>query len=198
MAASASITITDHLTPALQKLARAVTDWRPFWPIARAAIYEGEAKTFAANGPGWKPLAPSTPKRRRAGARDSTARPLRASGRLLASVTGHGSHKTTDGGKMELRVGTNLEYAAAMQYGLPRRPGWVAEHMAGSMYTKTGKRTKRHTSAHRVTMWRVRAHATTLPAVPARPFLGFTPPMVNRLVEQTGVYLTKTFAQGAR
>jgi hypothetical protein len=40
----------------ITSLARALTDFVPFWPGVRAALESAEAGIFAAEGPGWLPL----------------------------------------------------------------------------------------------------------------------------------------------
>lgn len=65
-----------------------------------------------------------------------------------------------------LMFGTNLPYAAAHQYGLPRRKGEVPAHTRRAHTRRTSRGKRVAVRAHYV-----RAHQTTLPAIPKRPFL---------------------------
>ena len=200
------VKLKDTLTPALRKLAKSVKDWRTFWPIAIAAIHKGEAELFRQNGPGWPPLSQVTIDRRRKGRgegddsnRSAGSQILRDSRKrrtaalfAMASVTGApGSSGTEKQTQMDLRIGTNLEYAAAHQFGLGKRAGWVPDHTA----TRRKGKTKGHS-------WLVQGHITKLPAVPARPFIRFSDNMIKNLRKgaRTSVrarWLERQFEEGA-
>ena len=75
---------------------------------------------FRRNGPGWAPLSETTLMRRRRGG--SGAQILRDTGRLFGSISARGSEGSIYNlGSNSLEYGTNLEYAAAHQTGVPER-----------------------------------------------------------------------------
>lgn len=176
----------DTLTPALRKLAKSVKDWHTFWPTAIAAIHEGEAEIFRQNGPGWPPLSAVTTERRRKGKGKGSDEILRDSRKLMASVTGASGKGTTKQNQLDLRIGTNLQYAATHQFGLGKRAGWVPDHTA----TRRKGKTKGHS-------WLVHGHITKLPAVRARPFMRFTDNMIKNLRKGAARWLERQFAEGA-
>ena len=170
---AATFSIVDHLSPAAQKTAAKIKDWRPIWPAILAAMWKGEAKIFAAQGPGWKPLSERTKNARRKGPKERRPKILRDSGHLYASITGPGIDSIHSEAPLRLTFGSRRRYAAAMQFGLPKR-GPVTQHVKAFM------RRKPHGKKRTVA---VRAHTreAMLPAVPARPFLKFTPFMIHAI-----------------
>ena len=185
MPVSSSMDVRDALSPALRRAAAAVRDWRGFWPTAQSSIFEGIVHIFNEKGPGWKPLAKSTPPRRKAGAKDwESALPLQASGRLRASIThSNAPNSTTSEGRLELRFGSSLAYAAAMHFGLPARMGRVKAHQVKA-HKRKGRPVREHT---------VREHMTHLPAVPGRAIVKFTPAMVTDIQKGAGRYIERHF-----
>ena len=177
---------------------------RKFLKNAGVVMLRMEAKIFKFNGiplgQKWRALSPVTVRRRKKGRGAGGAQILRDTGRLRASVSGGrmsggglGSIRRT--GANDVAVGTNLSYAKAHQYGLPRRKGQVKAHTRRLGRTKRGKlkksvmRDRASTLGGRAylrgiggsastrmsgTIVHVRAHSTTLPAIPARPFVGWT------------------------
>lgn len=127
---------------------------------ARSCFDEGRAP----DGTSWLPL--KAPSQRRGGA---SAKPLRDRGILMASVTAQGKGHVEEMTDRSLVLGTNLDYAAAQQWGHTyRRPErrrqkpWVFPLPSGKMlFTR-----------------RIKAHTQT---IPARPFLGFSPRAIDRL-----------------
>ena len=66
MPMTVSFTIKDGISPAIDRLMRTVTDWRPYWDDLVKAVYKGSLSAYQQQGPGWKPLKPSTLARRHA------------------------------------------------------------------------------------------------------------------------------------
>lgn len=119
--------------------------------------------SHAPDGTAWLPL--KNPSKRRGGA---SAKPLRDTGLLMASVTAQGRGHVERIGEHELVLGTNLDYAAVHQFGATiffperrRRKPWVFESGGRKVFTR-----------------RIRAHTVT---IPARPFLGFSERAINRI-----------------
>ena len=110
----------------LQSLGKSVlaVDWVP--ALRRAAVLlAAEAKLAfhygrAPDGSAWKPL--KNPSRKRGGA---TAKPLRDTGLLMASLAGGGPQHAEDVSPLALVWGTRVRYAGFHQYGtkhIPARP----------------------------------------------------------------------------
>jgi len=133
----------------------------------------------------WAPLSPRTIAGRRKGGRHGFgAQILQDTGILKMSVTGSRRGTRARGtikivrGKM-LMLGSNLIYARAQQFGLPRR--------RGQFWTKGGK-----------------PYYRMLPAVPARPFLVIPPEEVKDIERMATQYVltallgeTPTYNPGA-
>lgn len=111
-------------------------------------------KRFADSGPGWPPLSPATIARRRGG----SPKPLWDTGRLLSSI----GILTSD--RKEVKVGTNVIYAAVQQFGAKK----------GAFGEKDVK-VRAHTRNYKGRKITVREHTRRqrLPwgDIPARPFL---------------------------
>lgn len=114
---------------------------------------------------------------------------------------------------MGFAMGSSLIYARAMQFGMPRRAGHVSQFfregyrvgthirkgtIVASRKSASGKLIKAYhrdggvVESHRVGAHRVRFHYTTLPAVPARPFVGFS----NRYIERATDFIGRWLVQG--
>ena len=163
-----------------------------------AVMLRSVHKIFQTNGLNlgvvWDALSPVTKERRRKGRGGGSPQILRDKGLLFMSV-GVGSFSASPKGSIRRHdknaaiLGTNLIYARAHQFGLPRRPGRVRAHTrkAAGKFTKRGKLKKAverrilRRGAGEKLLVRVKAHATTLPKIPARPFLGWS----NWAIEQT-------------
>lgn len=117
----------------------------------------------APDGAAW--LALKNPSQRRGGA---SAKPLRDTGLLMASVTAQGAGHVERLSDTELVLGTNLAYAGVHQHGATiffperrRQRPWVFEVGGRKVFTR-----------------RIRAHTVT---IPARPFLGFSARALDRI-----------------
>lgn len=124
--------------------------WSSPLKVIAMVMYRGVMLNFRTQGSrivpgGWQKLSPVTIARRRTGGGSGSPRILQDKGMLMINV----NPAATDS---EATVVSNLPYSLAMQKGLDRRPGFVRE------YTRSDGA-------------KVRAHATTLPRVPARPFM---------------------------
>jgi phage gpG-like protein len=129
---------------------KSMENWKSPLKVIAAVMYRGVILNFRTQGSravpgGWKPLSPVTIAMRRKGRGHGGPRILQDSGALIQNV----NPAATDS---EATVTSNMPYSLAMQKGLPRRPGMVAAY------------TRRDGS-------KVKAHATTLARVPARPFM---------------------------
>ena len=160
---------------------------RGIWPVAaqmaasdvRKNISEGHSP----NGTPWVPLAHGRP------GQPAGAKPLRDKGLLLASVNGR---PLSDG----LAVGTNLIYAPVHQFGAvirPKRGKYLAipltvqakragspRNYKGSLSPRISKRTGKGVLVDDATDQAVYALVTSV-RVPARPFLGFSPVLIDRI-----------------
>lgn len=154
--------------------------------VADVGIYLGaQAKRRFDEGVGpdgvaWVPLKqPRNRSRDRRGARaggGSGQKPLRDSGRLMASTTGAASILET--GPLHVVQGTNLEYAAVHQFGVTmRRPARRAPTRSGRPFWSflSG-------AGDRIYTRRIREHTIT---IPARPFLGINERDVYRIQQIT-------------
>jgi phage gpG-like protein len=160
---------------------------RPVWPVAAqmaaADCRENIAQGHAPDGTPWVPLAHGRP------GQPAGAKPLRDRGFLLASITGR---PLADG----IAVGSNLEYAGVHQYGAVIRPKkgkylaiplTVVAKRAGSPRSYPGKLSPR--ISRKTGKGVLVDEATDLAqyalvpevTVPARPFLGFGPVLIDRI-----------------
>ena len=113
--AGITVSVVDKVSPALARAVARIGDCRKPLSLAGMAVQRSFTRQFAASGtPPWKPLAKSTVR----GRRKKSSRPLQDTGRLRRSYTsraGLGSIWALS--PLELRVGSNLEYAAIHQAG---------------------------------------------------------------------------------
>lgn len=122
------------------------------------------------SGKPWRPLSPVTIERRRKKRKSTkrsvgfTAQILRDTGMLRLSVSPGGVNGAVRRvSPFGFAIGSALVYASTHQFGQGRRTAIVRAHT---------RRTKRGVFA-------VRQHKTTLPAVPERPFVGFSSAYLN-------------------
>ena len=151
-------------------------------------ILRQEDKIFRSRGrrlrQQWKPLSKVTISRRRKG----SSVPLQDRGFLRASVS---AGRATSGPKGAVRgvdnnsvtIGSNLHYARTHQYGRRRMRGMVKPHMrtlkqkrSTSMVSRAQRRSGQVRKVRKTfkTHVFVQRHLTWLPAIPARPFAGWT------------------------
>lgn len=98
--------VTDTITPALERLARANTDFTPLMREISGALLDAVEENFAREGrPAWVPLSPVT-----IAQRGNDGPILQRSGQLAASVTA--DHDATSA-----VVGTNKVYGPTLQFG---------------------------------------------------------------------------------
>jgi phage virion morphogenesis protein len=98
----------------LQNIAGKARDLRPAFKVARLLIMESTQRNFMEGGrpERWEPLSKATLKRR-----GPSARTLRDTGMLMASIGFPSRDGISVMQPLELRVGTNVPYAAAHQDG---------------------------------------------------------------------------------
>ena len=203
----------------LNGLARGMTagDFRPAWKAVGVVLAADTKKNFAGqhapDGTPWKPILGYRPR--------GGKRILRDRGLLMASVTGRGPFHFERETRLSFEWGTNLEYAATHQYGAVIRPknaralaipltveaarydsplnfprhlrlvwpkgrssGWLVEDKPGTKRAGLKAKTILH--------YKLAAKAT----VPARPFLGFNPPLVEKIGMVLADHAAKRFAEG--
>jgi phage virion morphogenesis protein len=185
---SQTITLVE-LPQRLQQVAQVLNDatFRGVWPIV-AQMAAGDVRTnfqeqHAPDGTPWVPLAHGRP------GQPAGAIPLRDNGLLMASITG----RAVENGVV---VGTNLRYAPLHQYGgvvRPKKGKFLAIPLtreakrAGSPRNYRGRLAPRINKARQtgvlidvasdVAQYALVKEVT----VPARPFLGFSPGLIQRI-----------------
>lgn len=153
-------------------------------------------------------------RRKLRGKRASGMLPLQDTGQLRMSISSGSFERGPTGSirdvrPLELRIGTRLEYASAHQYGRPRMRVTVPQHrragynvrahrvssrsvLAHSYTTNNGKvvhvgayTIKAHSvRAHGVLPGTVKAHNKEVPAIPARPFAGWTTSGIDMVTQE--------------
>jgi phage gpG-like protein len=122
---------TDKVIANIGSLSLAIKDLRPAFKVARLLIMESVNRNFMEGGrPKWLPLSPLTILRRTKGKGTGSAEPLRDTGLLMLSIGNPGSKGIDVLTEDTLRVGTNVPYAAAQNFGhkqIPARPFMVLQ-----------------------------------------------------------------------
>ena len=124
----ASITIdldTSAFSPAMDEIKAATSDLKELCTLLAGRAVKMIDRKFQKSGPGWVPLSARTLRRRRKNGRG--AKPLLDTGKLRASTVANGEGGVFEVSSTGFVVGSNLEYAAAHQFGiasrgLPARP----------------------------------------------------------------------------
>lgn len=172
----------------LRAIAARVADWTPALRLVGAQIQGSVLRNFEVGGrPAWPPWARSTAKQR---ARRGKGRLLRFNATLQNSLQQAAALRIT--GPRSLEIGTNVQYAAAHQFGftgtvqIPEhlrrvrsRDVWARVERTSK---KTGKRYKQRVVVQKGTTT-VHAHPAHL-RIPPRPFL-MIQPEDWRMIEQT-------------
>jgi phage gpG-like protein len=149
----------------IQQRKKAMDNWRkPLKQIAqvlnRAVILNFRTQGSRLPTGAWKPLSRVTLDLRRKGKGSGSPRILQDSGSLYGSITPYSDDK-------QAAATTQIPYAAAQNFGRSRMSAVVPEHTR--ILRPKQKRYKGNaTLGTEVT---VKAHKTTLPAIPARPFM---------------------------
>jgi phage gpG-like protein len=111
----------EELNAAFQAFARAVTDWRPYWPTIAGVFYEAERARFASDGFGtWPRLSDGYAKWK---TKNYPGEPMMSlTGNLRRSLTDRfGPNAVYEDEPQSLVLGTTVPYAAAHHYGYPPR-----------------------------------------------------------------------------
>jgi len=178
-----------ELGPRLENVARVISveTFQSIWPIAAqmaaSDVRRNIAESHAPDGTPWIPLAHGRP------GQPSGARPLRDNGLLLASIVGR---PLQDG----LAVGTHLIYAPVHQYGAIIRPkkgkyltipltkaakrAGSPRNYRGQLSPRISRRTGKGVLVDDATDEAQYALVKEV-KVPARPFLGFSAVLIDRI-----------------
>jgi len=134
---SIQINIKDHVSPMLRGMINNIKDFRTPLKQAGLYMYRETVRQFdsegARAGTPWPPLSERTLQSRRQGRnKKHSDKILSDTGRLRASITGPSAPKAIYRlNENSLRLGTNVEYASAHQYGInktitvTKKPGSV-------------------------------------------------------------------------
>jgi phage gpG-like protein len=134
----------------------------------------------------WRALSEATKKRN---PRRKGGIPLMDTGILRASVSGgRGKGSIRSLRKFSITIGTNLDYAPTHQFGRRRMKAQVRAHTRRLSRKKTGGLRKSSLKRGRALTAFVRPYTTTLPAIPARKFVGWTRQGIKQSVQLAGEF----------
>lgn len=187
-----------------EALARAVVVLKDTTPIMREIaenMRDASERAFLTNsnpatGVAWKPLSKSR-RRQRANEGRSDANILQDTEHLMSTVTGKGAGGIFEVGPGFARVGTNVSYAAAHQFGatIQRKAGSVR---LGFKYSKKYKRMLFASPGDKKARYGMKAdHGPYTIRIPARPFLGVGQQDIDDMLRVIARRVSATFGRNA-
>lgn len=172
------------LKAALTRLVSKLRDTTPIMHSLSEIMVDASQRAFINNvdpatGAAWAPLSKSRQRQRQKNGRSPTSNLLQDTQQLVNSITGNSGNSIHEVGPNFARVGTNLEYAAAHQFGA------TIQRKSGAMTVRLRKKSGRWQFAKNKHK-RVRTVETTRKAytinIPARPFLGVNQTDIDDMV----------------